>query len=104
MPVAKIVRDNVVEFTVTFRDADGVAIDPDAATLTVNFRNPNDERENETIDMDPQTDGTWFASWESDVALPGRTYWSAKSSSPAAAEDGMFDLVANPANLATPES
>lgn len=37
-------------------------------------------------------------------ALPGRVYWSIKSVEPATAKDGVFDLVANLANLASDDA
>lgn len=44
--------------------------------------------------------GEWSASWDSGHARVGTVYWSAqtKGTTPAAAVDGSFELVANPAN------
>jgi hypothetical protein len=97
--VSKIVRGNVVDFETTFTDADGVALEPVSATLTVNFLNAAGEREESEISMDSSSaSDAWTASWDSSDAKAGRVYWSARSASPAAAEDGVFDLVANLAN------
>lgn len=98
MILDEITRGNVVEFTVTFLDADGDAIDPDSAVLKVNFLNAEEERETVSVDMSAVTGG-WFAEWDSSDALEARVYWSVKSTTPASAKDGAFKLVGNLANV-----
>jgi len=91
-------RGNVIEFPVTFLDANGVEVDPDSAIVKLNFLNSENARETVEINMQSSTGG-WSAEWDSSVALPARVYWSAISTSPASAEDGAFELEANLANL-----
>lgn len=97
-----ITRGSVVEWTVTFLDADGNAVEPESAELKVNFLNSDDERETVEIDMASTTAG-WFAEWDSGDALEARVYWSVKSTNPASAKDGVFALKANLANLGAAE-
>lgn len=97
--MAAIVRGNLVEFATTFVDSESAVLTPASATLTLNFRNGDGVRENESIEMDADSDGEIFtASWDSAVAKPGLVYWSAQASDPEAAVDGEFEITANPAN------
>lgn len=99
-----IFRGSVVDFSTTFTDADGVAVDPASALLVVNFLNAAGERESEAIQMDQDTDGNWVAEWSSAAAMPARTYWSMRSNNPTSAQDGFFELRGNLANLAIDET
>ena len=99
----KVARGNIVTWTITFLDGDGDALSPVSAVLSVNFLNDASVRESVSIDMTEDTDGAFNAQWDSVPALPGRVYWSARSATPNAAEDGYFELIGNLANLALPE-
>lgn len=100
MRVEFIDRGNEVEFTVTFLNKDGLPLNPSSATVTVNFLNAGGERESEAVSLSHQTDDTWYGLWDSQAALPARTYWTVRSFSPDSAEDGFFELRGNLANLA----
>lgn len=102
--VTAIDRGNVVEFTATFLDAAGATIEPDSASVTVNFLNADDERESATVEMTMSTDQSWFASWSTADAKPALVYWSVKSVGPESAEDDKFMLKGNLANLSDLEA
>jgi hypothetical protein len=93
-------RGNEVEFTAEFLNADGAALNPSGASVTVNFLNADGERESDVVTLAHQTDGSWFGTWDSQEARPARTYWCVRSSNPDSAEDGYFELAGNLANLA----
>lgn len=99
MLLETIIRGNVVEFTVTFLDANGDVVEPASAEMKVNFLNSENARETVSVDMEEASDGTWSTEWDSSDALPSRVFWSALSTSPASAKDGAFELAANRANL-----
>lgn len=98
--MTNIVRGNDVQFSITFLDVDDIEVMPDSAVVTVNFLSSG-ERVNETIDLEPNSDGFWSATWPSDVAEAGRVFWSAQSIDPVSVQDGSFNLLANAANLGT---
>lgn len=97
--MAEITRGNTVEFRATFRDPNGVVVSPSQAFVSVSF--PSSSGSRQSIEL-PLTDnaGTWTASWDTGHARPGTVFWSAqtKGTTPAAAVDGQFELVANMAN------
>lgn len=102
MIVNVITRGNTVSFSATFYDADGEVTVPASASVSVNYLNTSSVRETtDPIAMSEQTDGSWHGEWSTAGALPARIYWSVKSTGPLAAGDGVFDLSANLANLAT---
>jgi hypothetical protein len=94
-----IVRGNIVEIRTTFADIDGAAVDPLSAIATINFVSADNIRETVNFAMEVDTDGTWFALWDSSEALQGRVYWSILATDPASADEGFFELKANLANL-----
>lgn len=99
---AEIVRGNTIAFRVTFRDPSGAVVTPSQAMLSLSF--PSSEGYRRTVELPmSESAGEWIASWDSKIARAGTVYWSAhtRSTTPAAAVDGSFELVANPAN---PES
>lgn len=97
-----IIRGNLARFSAIFYDATGAVASPSSAAVIVNYLNEAGARvDSDPIEMSQQTDGSFYAEWDSSAAQPARVYWSAKAVSPAGAQDGLFDLEANPANLAT---
>lgn len=95
-------RGNIVEFSITFKDADDETITPVGdVTLRVDFATgpETDDRTDEEIAMGSDTAGNSTAEWDSSDAYPGRVFWSATSASPVATVDGYFDLAGNRANL-----
>ena len=99
MIVSKIVRGNMVDFATTFEDEDGNPVEPTSVELIVSYLNAAGERETVSIDMETNTAASEFvAEWDSSVAARGRVHWAIRATSPAAAEDGVFDLTANLAN------
>lgn len=97
MIVEHIKRGNIVSFTATFLDTDGNIASPSAATLYVSFMR-FEERVEDSAEMEEQTDGSWFAEWDSSDATKGKVHWSVRSTGPSSAQDGSFDLDANLAN------
>jgi len=101
--IAQVIdRGNLVEFTANFLDADGIQVEPASVVGTVNFLNSEGARENASVAMTEQSDGTWYGTWDSEEAQPARTYWNIRSTAPESSEDGYFELKGNLANLATP--
>jgi len=98
--VEVIDRGNEIEFSVTFLNKDGDPLLPSSATVTVNYLSREGDRENEIVTLSHQTDDIWYGVWDSQVALPSRTYWNVRSNSPDSSEDGVFELAGNLANLA----
>lgn len=100
MRLREVVRGSVEEFTTTFTDQDGGAVTPASAELIVNYLGEDGERvSTEPITATEQTDGSWFALWDTSVAQPAQVDWVIRSTNPASAEQGSFMLVANLANL-----
>lgn len=101
MTILNITRGNVVFWTVTFLDADDNELSPDSAALVVSYLDSSGNRvSTDMIVMVSDSGATvWLAEWNSGVANHGSVYWSAQSEGPAAAEDGVFMLTANLANL-----
>ena len=50
------------------------------------------------IDMDPQTDGTYRAQFDTKDAEPGAAFASIRAEGPPAADDIKFTIIANAAN------
>ena len=97
--MADITRGDIVRFTANFTDENSLPVIPASANLYVNYVISDGTRTTATVTMSLQTtDSDWTADWESDVASPGIVYWSARAVGPHAAEDGNFELLANPAN------
>ncbi len=92
----QITRGDVIRFTANFTDETGASIIPASANLFLNYVTASD-RTSVTIAM-VMADSNFTADWESDVAFPGIVYWSAQATTPHAAEDGSFELIANKAN------
>lgn len=96
MIVEQIIRGNEVLFSTTFTDADGDAVIPSSVILDLNYL-VDTTRTYRTLIM-TVSDGTWSARWDSEEASKGRVYWSIRADNPPAADEGYFELKANPAN------
>ena len=99
----KYVRGQLLVFTSTPRDADGVITTPTSLQLYLNYRHPTDPPEgpfttDTPIDMDPQTDGSYRAEWDTKDAEPGAAFASIRAEAPPAADDIKFTIIANAAN------
>lgn len=97
--VETIDRGNEIEFTVTFLNKDEESLLPATAQVTVNYLNRQGARESQIVELTHQTGDVWYGVWDSQVALPARTYWNVRSFSPDSSEDGVFELAGNLANL-----
>lgn len=99
---AKVVRGQLLVFKSTPKDADGNITTPTSMRLWLNYHHPTDPPgENTTdapIDMDPQTDGSYRAAFDTKVAEPGAAFASIRAEAPPAADDIKFTIVANAAN------
>lgn len=96
------IRGNVVNFSTLFEDANGVPIIPASVNLRIVFvggdyrQTVNYAMTGGTASGDPYT-----YNWDTAAAgaRPGLVYWSTQASEDnPAAEDGEFELTANPAN------
>jgi hypothetical protein len=99
--VEVVVRGNVVLWVVQFTGVDGDPVIPDAVSVFVDYRTSEiDDTVRETIEiaMDEDSEGTFTADWTTTGAAAGRAFWSVRATNPDAAEDGVIQLKANPAN------
>lgn len=93
-----VVRGAAVHISVIFRDEDGVAISPSAASMKLRYR-VHRRMTNETLTLTDDGDDNWIAVWDSSVADAGSVEWWAQSAdSPKAACQGNFYITANRAN------
>jgi hypothetical protein len=99
------VRGATVQFATNFYDVNGNLIQPDAATINIL---PSSATTPITITMTPPSGSvtTWTALCDTrGQSAPQIVYWSIHTGSsdpiPVVAEDGQFQLSANPANLAS---
>jgi hypothetical protein len=102
-----IVRGATIQFVTTFFDVNNVVTQPDNATINIQPTLPTGASP-VTITMTPPTlpAVTWTALWDTrGITAPQTIYWSIHTghSDPISvtAEDGYFNLSANPANLVT---
>jgi hypothetical protein len=89
-------RGNSILFTATPKDADGNIVTPSSISLSLNYVTATGRAGTSMVMVNSA--GSWTATWDSSVAEPGIVYWSSRASSPSGAEDGSFELEANPAN------
>jgi hypothetical protein len=100
-----IVRGATVQFATTFFDVNNNPINPDSAFVNILPAQSNTPVQ---VTMVGPSGGSfvWTALWDSrNTAAPQDIYWSIRTGTndpiPVTAEDGMFRLTANPANLVT---
>ena len=102
-----IVRGATVQFVTTFYDVSNVVTQPDNATINIQASQPTGTAA-VTVPMTPPAGQavTWTAFWDTrGIVAPQTIYWSIHTGNsdpiPVTAEDGYFNLSANPANLVT---
>lgn len=100
-----VIRGATIQFATTFFDVNNNPINPDSATINIL---PSLATAPVTVPMvAPAPPGLiWTALWDTrNVPAPQTVYWSIHTGSldpiPVTAEDGTFQLSANPANLLT---
>lgn len=90
------VKGNVVTFDATFDSM------PVSASVTVSYVKSNGLLGSTTISMAPDSTGSlsWSAQWDTHAAdvIACVVNWHVQSLSPDSAQDGSFNLTANPAN------
>lgn len=91
-----IVRGNEVLFTSTPVDEDGNPVTPGGISLNVDYVTTTGR--GSTVLSMAQSGASWTTTWDSSGAQAGIVYWSVRSSLPSAADEGSFELDANPAN------
>ncbi len=95
----KVVRGQLLVFTSTPLDADGAATTPTSLRLYLNYVHADGTTSTDpAIDMDPQTDGTYRAQFDTKDAEPGAAFASIRAEGPPAADDIKFTIIANAAN------
>jgi hypothetical protein len=99
------VRGATVQFATNFYDVNNNLIQPDSATINIVLASGGNPI---TLAMVPPSGSvtTWTALWDTrNITTPGIVYWSIHTGTgdpiPVTAEDGQFQLSANPANLAS---
>lgn len=92
-------RGATIHFDVQFLADDGSPVSVSAATVYILYRQPNNQRANQTIALS-ESAGHWLATWDSRIARPGTVSGHARSSNPVPiyAKDFEFLLEANSAN------
>ena len=99
-----IIRGATVQFATTFYDVNNNVVVPDSATVNIL---PSQETAAISVAMTPPAGQAtlWTALWDTRNHAAQDVYWSihtgASDPIPVTAEDGMFRLSANPANLVT---
>lgn len=95
----KIVRGNLLVFTSTPRDAAGLVTTPDSVSLYLDYVHANGIASvDPPLAMDPQTDGTWTAQFDTKVCEPGAFFASIRAVNPSGADDMKLQIIANAAN------
>ena len=96
----KVVRGQLLVFTSTPLDADGNSTTPTSLRLYLNYVHPGQTvaTSDPAIDMDPQTDGTYRAQFDTKDTEPGAAFASIRAEGPPAADDIKFTIIANNAN------
>jgi hypothetical protein len=97
MSTTIIIRGNKITFRTTFFDVDGIAANPNSATIHIRY--PLGKQYVAAAPITLTANGfIWSGTWESSVSDSGKVSWSVRSAGPAIAEDGFITLTANPAN------
>ncbi len=96
----KVVRGQLLVFTSTPRDAAGAITTPTSMRLYLNYVHPGQTvaTDDPPIDMDPQTDGSYRAQFDTKDTEPGAAFVSVRAEAPPAADDFKFTIIANAAN------
>jgi hypothetical protein len=95
----KVVRGQLLVFSSTPKDADGNITTPTSLRLYLNYVHADGTISTDPpIDMDPQTDGSYRAEFDTKDAEPGAAFASIRAEAPPAADDIKFTITANAAN------
>jgi hypothetical protein len=94
----KVVRGQLMTFIATPLDSVGAASNPDSVVLYLNYPHADGASSTDTVTMADQNDGTWSAEFDTSAAEPGALFVSLRATSPTAAEDLKYTIVANTAN------
>ncbi len=94
----KVVRGQLMTFTASPTDYLEDAVSPDSIVLYLNYPHADGTTSTDTMTMEQQSDGTWFAEFDTADAEPGALFVSFRASNPAAAYDEKFTITANAAN------
>lgn len=95
----KIVRGQVITFSATPKDSDGNLVTPGTIRLYVNYIHADGTRStDDPTDMDPDTEGSYSATFDTAQAKAGTASASVRTTSPGAAADFKFTITAEPAN------
>jgi hypothetical protein len=95
----KIVRGNLLVFTSTPRDAAGNVTTPDSMSLYLEYVHANGVASvDPPLAMDPQTDQSWTAQFDTKVCKPGAFFASIRAVNPSGSDDMKLQIIANAAN------
>lgn len=100
----KIIRGQKVTFIAEPKDYLDQPVTPASLKLYVRYVHMGDTEAtpDPAINMDPQTDGTWIAEFDTSGATNGPLFVSMQAEGPSAADDDKLSIVANAANLDAP--
>lgn len=94
------VRGEDITFVQSFFDEDGLPTTVPSADVSIDYHTRPFTMTNVILPMVQGTDLVWRVVWQSGVSEPGTVYWSIRSGGTGAiAEDGMFILEGNAANV-----
>lgn len=100
-----MIRGATIQFSTNFYDVNGALIQPNSAAVNIL---PSQQTTPISVAMIPPAGPvtTWTALWDTrGIPAPQTVYWSIHAGAggpiPVVAEDGQFNLSANPANLPT---
>jgi hypothetical protein len=101
-----IVRGGTAQFSTTFFDFDGNAVNPQGAVVNIVYPLPGGGQETVAVNYTAPSAPSfvWVAQWDSRGAANGAVSCSVHTTGPGipfAVEDFEFVLTANPANLVT---
>ncbi len=94
----KVVRGQLMTFIATPLDNLGAAANPASVVLYLNYPHADGSSSTDTVTMTDQNDGTWLGEFDTSAAEPGALFVSLRATSPGAAEDIKYTIVANSAN------
>lgn len=99
MATTKVIRGQLLVFTSVPQDADGNPVVPGTMQLYLNYVHADGITSTDApIDMDPQTDGSFKAEFDTKDSEPGAAFASIRAEGPPAADDIKFTIIANAAN------
>lgn len=96
----KHIRGELLVFGATPKDEAGVSVTPSTVKLYLNYKHIDATTAvtDDPITMEQDTGGHYTAQFDTKVCEAGALFWSIRTTSPAAAQDGKITIVANAAN------